>query len=691
MKTTLLYGGQKINLTKSNQLLAIKSKRNAPAVKKRVLDKATNLSLRQVNAMGDFVLLRNGKHQLEATNQALDTLRQQSSTEVGSHVYHINDAKSEPLIPTGNLYVVFAPTLPVAECHDIMEVFSLKIVQKDNEYEYILGVTEKSPNPIKVAAALQNEYKSKVLIAEPDFERSVARYEFNLPKDRFFADQWHLQNQGPEHFYWVSGDKGIFSQDKFIKGADAKVVEAWQYLGNFGSPNITIAIIDDGFDINHPDIQGNGARVSTRAQNFVDNNGNVLPVASSQSGREEEHGTFCAGVALGAANGKGVSGAAPNAKFLPIKAIHVANDMAAEQWLTYAANNGADIISCSWGWKVGTPISSRMQGVLRKIATEGRNGKGVILCFAAGNANPDSNNVAAPVSNFAADPNVICVAASTSFDTLANYSFYGPNVTIAAPSGGDEYAAITTCSVSPDLAKNPEQVFFDDNGNAYTSWFSGTSSACPLVAGICALILSANPNLTAQRVKEIIKMTADKITDPAFDPEGYNNGHSKRFGAGRINTLKAVKQAKADLLAPPPTTTKTTSSTPPLPQPVPTVQQKATVIPKTLNIRDRPDATGVLLGQLTQNEQVTIFAKVGNWAQIAPGKYVSLDFLQLIPPPQMGKVVSDTLNVRKGASVFYGVVRKLKKDDTITILERKGDWLRIGEGEFVMQKYVVLM
>ena len=76
---------------------------------------------------------------------------------------------------------------------------------------------------------------------------------------------------------------------------------------------------------------------------------------------------------------------------------------------------------------------------------------------------------------------------------------------------------------------------------AYITTFDGTSSACPLVAGVCALALSANPNLTAQEVRDIVKASARRI---GADQEYDANGHSAKFGFGCANAEAAVKQAK---------------------------------------------------------------------------------------------------------------------------------------------------
>lgn len=162
--------------------------------------------------------------------------------------------------------------------------------------------------------------------------------------------------------------------------------------------------------------------------------------------------------------------------------------------------------------------------------------KGAIVLFAVGNDDFDYVNF------YAAHPDVIAVAASTSRDDHASYSNRGLEVSVCAPSNGDW--PITAARASWDEGIEWESGVFKfwrdgrSRGELYKH-FGGTSSACPLVAGICALMLSANPNLTAKEVKEILQKTADKIGRP----DEYTNGHSQKYGYGRVNADKAVAEA----------------------------------------------------------------------------------------------------------------------------------------------------
>ena len=381
----------------------------------------------------------------------------------------------------------------------------------------IAKVTANSPNPIKVAKYLQNI--SMVKNAEPDLDTLLDEYEeFVAPQDELVSHQWHLRNPG-----FV-----VDAQWTMKKGADAKVWEAWQKMGNMGSDKITVAVIDNGFDLTHPDLTNK----VTKPFDLWTDTSNI-----EQGDPRFTHGTPCASVAVARPNGTGIVGAAPNSKFMPISGTSYSL-RATEKMFKYAADNGADVISCSWGTTdAAFELSEMKKAAITDAATNGRNGKGCVIVYAVGNDDFDY------VSYYAQHPDVIAVAACTSKDEHATYSNKGPEVTVCAPSNGDW--PITAARAYWDEGVSWETGTFrfwrdgKDRGHQYKH-FGGTSSSCPLVAGICALILSENPDLTAKQVKEILIKTADKIGSPQ---EYDARGHSKKFGYGRINALAAVTEA----------------------------------------------------------------------------------------------------------------------------------------------------
>ncbi len=171
------------------------------------------------------------------------------------------------------------------------------------------------------------------------------------------------------------------------------------------------------------------------------------------------------------------------------------------------------------------------------------------------------------LSGFAVHPDVITVSACTSLNGKAAYSSWGKSVAVAAPSSnGHPNVAlpetgtvktgplITTTMPGRGMVTSDRLGADGYNTDAYTATFGGTSSSCPVVAGVAGLILSVNPTLTAREVKQILQQTADKVTDGSADPQlGFRygtydtNGHSQWFGYGRVNAHKAVLEAQRRL------------------------------------------------------------------------------------------------------------------------------------------------
>ncbi len=224
------------------------------------------------------------------------------------------------------------------------------------------------------------------------------------------------------------------------------------------------------------------------------------------------------------------------------------------------------------------PLSLRQRAAVTRAATQGRHGKGCVIVFAAGNSNRPTddtinesgwpNNVISGrtqwLSGFAIHPDVITVSACTSLGKKSAYSNWGKSISVCAPSNnappGIWLPETGYISTAPQITQSLPGlgIFTTDRVGAagydqgdFTGYFGGTSSACPVVAGVAGLVLSANPDLTAQEVKQILEQTADKIVDRDPDPQlgiklgTYDaNGHSQWFGYGKINAGNAVAYAQ---------------------------------------------------------------------------------------------------------------------------------------------------
>ncbi|MEM6966885.1 MAG: S8 family serine peptidase [Bacteroidota bacterium] len=508
------FGKKELQLEKSNKIVGLKKRpsTNQPATFKGAPFVRSSI----YNSLGGFNVVSLRKDG-ETVDDKLDEVREYDAVEVGTHVYYA-EGSDRMLVPTGEIYITFHEGVGEEEQMLTLDEFKLELVRRRTKEILVAKVTRQSKNPLKVAATL--EQFSLVRVAEPDIDAQVEEYDFVEPGDELLEHQWHLKNYG-----FVADANWRLKKD-----ADSKVVDAWKRIGNMGSQDVVIAVVDNGFDLTHPDLKSrvykpwdlwnNSSRVQHGDPRFT-------------------HGTPCASVALAASNGRGMVGAAPNAKFMPLSGTSFSL-RATEQMFEYCVKNGADVISCSWGTTDPTfSLSGVKEEVIKEAATKGRNGKGCVILFAVGNDFKDY------VNYYSAHPDVIAVAASTSKDEHADYSNRGREVTVCAPSNGDWpiIAARAWWDEGVSWETGAYKYWRDGKARGETGLykhFGGTSSSTPLVAGICALMLSVNPDLTARQVKEILIKTADKIGSPL---EYDSNGHSLKYGYGKVNADKAVKEA----------------------------------------------------------------------------------------------------------------------------------------------------
>jgi subtilisin family serine protease len=486
-------------------------------------------------------------------DQVLQQVRDAAEVNYASHVYQVQNSPGTRVYLSNQITLQFAPQVKEAEIAAIAREFGLTQVKPiagvANAFVFEV-TTSATENPVKITNRLIA--RSQVLTAEPNV--IVQTQPFYRPKDSLYPKQWHLNHGGGQD---LAAGSHVFAEP------------AWDITK--GSRSIVVAIMDDAIDLNHPDFQGVGKIVAPR--DFKGRDFNPTP---DQSG--EEHGTACAGVAVAEENGVGTVGAAPGCALMPIRTTGYLDDETIEALFDWAVTQGAAVISCSWGPSaVSYPLSLRQRAAITRAASHGRDGKGCVILFAAGNANRptngtineagwDRNALSGPtqwLGGFTVHPDVITVSACTSLNKKSAYSNWGAEVSICAPSNnappGVGLANIGYVATPPRVTANLRGlgIFTADriarNGydqSDYTPYFGGTSSACPLAAGVAALVLSANPDLTAQEVRQILQQTADKIVDPDPDPQfGLRKGTYEAsgrcdwFGYGKVNAAKAVQAA----------------------------------------------------------------------------------------------------------------------------------------------------
>lgn len=393
----------------------------------------------------------------------------------------------------------------------------------------VVAVDGRREGPALVELCNELVEHEELVFATPNF---VSEYRRAADAEDPPKEQWHLLNRG-----LTNGQ---------VKGEDVDAVQAWGT--HPGTRSIVVAVLDDGVDIDHPNLKRRIWR--NRNSEAPDRHGRdfflpddhpdhynprpkLFTYPYDQLQGNDIHGTPCAGLISTVRDG--AFGVAPMARILPVKIFHadsLAQDARVADAIRYAAVN-ADILSCSWSG----PSSPDIELAIEDAGDLGRKGLGSAVFCATGN---EYGAVGFPASH----PEAIGVGASTDQAQRARYSNYGPEVDFVAPSSGGVEAIYTTDVVNPPgRGFNIGHTAKGGTDGRHTNEFGGTSSATPLAAGVAALVLSARPRLTRTALRNLLRDTADQIgPDNGYDDEG----RSGEFGYGRINAHAALGMALSD-------------------------------------------------------------------------------------------------------------------------------------------------
>jgi subtilisin family serine protease len=530
---TFQYGGKKgkrYSLAVSDELMAVRTHdRNAliedlPFAVTLVSEKARII-------LGDFALVvrfreagvevlrtRVPRGSRALRDKARGLLKKEPGIRFAGRV--LCDPKSKvPVVYTENFFVKFDDDERPSACRKVLKSYGLTL-KRELEYvrnAYFVAAPEGTGLAIfDLAAKLLQE--SSVELCHPELIRQMGHR-------TAFPQQWHLKKTT------LNGQ---------VVDAHASVEAAWPLSEGMGT---IIAVIDNGIDIAHEEFRSAGKIIAPRDVTRQSND--------PRPGSGDNHGTACAGVAC--ADGQfGASGVAPQARLIPIRLASDLGSQAEADAFVWAAQNGADVISCSWGPPDGVwfqpndpahnqvfPLPDSTRLAMDFAISHGRNGKGCVIVFAAGNGNEKVDN-----DGYASYDKVIAVAACNDGGKKSAYSDFGNAIWCAFPSNDgfpSKTPGIWTTDRSGPSGYNPGQGTKGDVEGNFTNSFGGTSSAAPGLAGVAALVLARNPNLRWDEVKDIIKRSCDKI-----DTAGGNydaNGHSPLYGYGRANAGKAVELA----------------------------------------------------------------------------------------------------------------------------------------------------
>jgi len=478
---------------------------------------------------------------------------------------------TKPCYKTGKAELYYADeiiveTLPGKKISDIVSKLSLtnkvEIVSKK-----FYSVVKVSPTIDALEIANQIQETGLVSYSHPDFFMNTETHQV-IPNDTYFNNQYYLRNTG-QVFNPVENHAGT-------PNADLNAAFAWNTT--LGNNAVVVAVIDQGVTGNHPDLP-NARQVRLNGSNFAPGQNANDPTPDGNN----NHGNACAGIiAATQGNNEGISGIAPNVRIMPIKVAFGGGGTSMEGFaaaIDFAWGNGASVISNSWGTGSDNPnFSPAIVAAINRAVTQGRGGLGCVVTFSASNSathNWGANGQVRFPSNVQIN-GVLTVGASDRFDMQADYSptsnAGSPNnqiIDVVAPS----HRAYPPEAYFPEVGGIPGEGFeiwsidipgnagynqwndanfpivapafgevmpnFGANNLSYTSRMGGTSAACPEVAGVAALLLSVNNNLTQQQVFNIITQTAERVGGYFYDA----NGWSTELGFGRVNACAALTRA----------------------------------------------------------------------------------------------------------------------------------------------------
>ena len=411
--------------------------------------------------------------------------------------------------------VFLATELVYAKDSTILWCFNKILLQTkdDTELGDLLDLFEIPYNSYKPFGMAEYEYLVELSVSEAfqyanllyetgAFNYVVpAFYRSNVFNNPLFSSQWGLKNVG---------------QYCEVSHVDISAEPAWSLSTGKG---IIIAVLDCGVQLNHPDLGAN-LLPGYDALGYGSNGG---------YSNSDYHGTACSGIIAALDNTIGIKGVAYESKIMPIR-IGMwggVSDEAAILAFDYVYTYGGDVISCSWG---GGPNNPTLTNAINTIVNNGRNGLGCPVLFSSGNYH--YYDTITDVSYPASLSKTIAIGAMSPCGERKS-----PNSCDGETGWGSNYGNGLD-AVAPGVLIPTTTI-----GSGYLENYSGTSAACPHAAGVMALILSANPCLTATEARQILCSNCDKLDGYVYNFNKQYGTWNEETGYGKINAYKAVLAA----------------------------------------------------------------------------------------------------------------------------------------------------
>lgn len=303
----------------------------------------------------------------------------------------------------------------------------------------------------------------------------------NIEGNPLFYQQWSI-NQDAEFYY----------QNNIEDNAGINAQNVMSIYDGFG---VKVAVIDDGFDANHPEIK-NKIIKTVSVNKYGDISSDVSHTLNS-----DYHGTAVAGIIASNSNEIGIVGVASNVELILIKMPEYLDDYITIELFKQAVDAGAEVINCSWGTN---DVSEAVKEYIDEISTDKRNGKGVMVVFASGNSNANMGNDESAIES------VIGVGATDKTALRTNYSSFGKDLDIMAP-GGYELGITTIDPIGNNGVSTDDYTRYDEKTLGIDVSFIGTSASAPIMTGVIALALEKDSSLTRIEIQELLKKSTQTV------------------------------------------------------------------------------------------------------------------------------------------------------------------------------------
>ncbi|KAB2850309.1 MAG: S8 family serine peptidase, partial [Ignavibacterium sp.] len=494
-------GDKKVNITKDLSTLIVVFKKDRLSL--NAMNRyESNKEISKATISGDnkMVVLEYRQEQIKSSTELVQTLGLKIDDlewiSFGYKEYEV------PLRPTNRISFKLKSNISEKTIYELIKG------KAEFDYTHFGTIMVKVNNAYGDVVSLANEiYESGITeYSLPDFIANIERHEDPLYSAQYFLN--HTKQIG------IGG----------VPDSDIDAPEAWDITK--GSSSIKVAVIDDGLEV-HDDLKDEYGISKIIGGYTPHGGGSGIPWLSTDG-----HGEACGGIIAASHNNLNTRGVAPNVKLITVNIFKTGTtNQEIADGINWAWQNGADVLSNSWGFSCNANgyYVPQIADAINNARTNGRSGKGCVVVFSAGNNYPVDKCGYGP-AGYVGFPStvtgVLCVSAINKYGSISSYSSRGSRIDIAAIGGESDIRTLDR------MGSNGYNSGSDMND------FGGTSAACPQVSGVAALILSLNPSLTEQQVKDLITQNATDIGTA---------GKDNLYGWGRIDAAKTLAKLKSQM------------------------------------------------------------------------------------------------------------------------------------------------